>query len=273
MAVGNRQRELVIFATSLSPDPYINSILHSITHLNVQSVRIVVIGEPQDTNQSDGAQRATQVIQSITEQLESLAAGKYLRRSTPDAPGEVEPLRGNNAAEPYRRALQVLNRGGSSGIVVPLADLYSYLRRLSQNGQCIFDATALKKSLLVDVAATLLALDRDTVYSFELKRAPHFDQRDLFHRLRHQEDYEYRNLLASDTVRKAASRLRRWTIQSSWLAGVAGVLLLVGVVLLNARVGRDHSQWQAETLAYISLVSGAASIASLVVPFIRKHFE
>jgi hypothetical protein len=85
--------------------------------------------------------------------------------------------------------------------------LYAYLRRLSRGDHRIFDVTALKKSLLVDVAATLLALDKDTVYSFELKRAPSFDQRDLFHRLRHQEDYEYRNLLASEPVRSAAKRL------------------------------------------------------------------
>lgn len=266
MTFNTRGRELVVFVTSGLPDPYVNCLTHAILNLGVESATVVLVTESGVSPNPTDAREATQILRVITEQLEALCQRKYLHRSSPVADPVVEPLLVDSSPECYRRVLDVLNSGGATAKAVPITDLYAYLRQKSRTNNCLFDVTGLRKGLLMDLAAALLALDNDKVHSFELKRAPRFDQTDLFHSLKLHEEYEYRSLLSSPVVRAAVKRLRHWTVQAKTLALTTLVLLAVGIVLLRA--GRE-----VQVIGYVSLISGVASIASWLAPFVRKRLN
>jgi hypothetical protein len=134
---------------------------------------------------------------------------------------------------------------------------------ITSSKHCIFDVTALKKNLLIDVAVALLALGYDEVFTFELKRKPSFDQTDLYHQLSSPVDYAYRNLLSSAPVAASVSRLRRLTVGSRTVGLVASVLLAASLALYA---------WNpaSKTLAVTGIVSAVASIVSALYPFLRR---
>ncbi len=77
-----------------------------------------------------------------------------------------------------------MNQSGTTSVVIPIQELDERLRRFAATGQCIFDVSALKKNLLVDVVATLLSLQYSEVYSFELLQRQVYGPEDLYHGLR-----------------------------------------------------------------------------------------
>jgi hypothetical protein len=260
-------RHLVLFATSDAPDPYVNSIAHAVAHLGVSSVEIIVISEHDYPAELSGSAWATRVSERVTAQIEALATQMYIEYQADKSGGTRQPLAGAETAGVYGTVLSVINKGGMAARIVPLGGLYSELGKfVHASRSCVFDVTALKKNLLIDVAVALLALDHDEVFAFELKKPPSFDQSDLIHRLSSPADYAYRNLLDSGPVATGVSRLRRLAIRSKALAVLATVLLIVSLALFV---------WQPDSrlLALIGVVSGIASIASALYPFVVRLRE
>lgn len=186
---------------------------------------------------------------------------------TEGLPRPMEPLKDTEGRKTYSTVLEALERGKVTAMTISYGDLFPQLRQWIASGVAIFDVTALQKNLLVDVVSSSLLLDFYDVYSFELlKEHVTHGQDDLFHSLKIQQDFIYKNLLKSDPVQKAQKRLNRWRIQAktfSWLA--CGMLL--SSILLIILGPRDS------VLYYISLVSSLLGIVTALLPFVREKFE
>lgn len=166
-------KTLYTFATSERPDAYINALSHAIAHHEVTTFHVIVISEHDYKDISESKVWATNVISQISNQLSMLSKGKYLDDKT----GSAIPLKSTEDIDTYERCLETINKSGTTGIVIPLNELDKQLRLYASKGQCLFDVSALKKNLLVDVVAVLLSVNFSDVYSFELHKKPQYDQR------------------------------------------------------------------------------------------------
>jgi hypothetical protein len=253
------QETLYIFTTSERPDPYINTLVHVFSRFSIAAVRVVAISEHGYSDEREQA-RATSVVGQIDKQLSELAAGRYVRSAS--SGGGVAEI-DQRGAQIYARCIDQLNKSGISGTVVPLAKLDDYLKQFSARGSGVFDVTALKKHLLVDVVALLLSQGSSEVYSFELIKSPRFNEEDLIHSLREGE-FEYRNLTASIPVQRAADRITRRSIRFRTLIGLT---LSLGILLVVTQV------FFADTwlMTAFGLASIAASIGSYLFPLVRDR--
>lgn len=200
------------------------------------------------------------VLRRVTGQLRSLRDGHYLKHN--DRSGqEVQSLLVADTRKSYDRAFGVVETA-TAAATIKLSDLREELRARAKAG-CVFDVTALKNNLLVDVVLTLVALHSSEIYSFELRKRPVYDQQDLYHALSG-DDYTYRNLTESDPVSAAVQRIRRWTIGGQFY------LVLVVVVLLVA-VASGFVVDSPETAAVISKVADVVSILALLIPIVRQY--
>lgn len=215
-------KTLYIFATSERPDVYINTFAYVLSHLQVTSIYVVVISEHDYPEEVEASKLlASTVVANIYRQLSELSNGNYVeftRDSNSQSVQRVIPLQNRSDIEIYQRCLDTINQSGTStGIVIPLSDLDKKLREYVAKGSCIFDVSALKKNLLVDVVAILLSIGFSEVYSFELnplKKKQTYDQRDLYHNLQHNRDFIFRNLTTSTPVKLSLRRIRRWSARS-----------------------------------------------------------
>ena len=123
--------------------------------------------------------------------------------------------------------------------------------RLSK-GQCLFDVSALKKNLLVDVVAVLLSVNFSDVYSFELHKRPQYDQGDLYHILK-KSDYVFRNLTRSLPVTLSLNRIKKWSARSKAIILFTIILALIFIPI--------SIFWQESNV--MSVLNVAALIASI----------
>jgi hypothetical protein len=253
-------KTLYLVATSERPDPYINTLVHTLS-LGVSSVTIVVIGEHEYDDEREESLAST-VLANISTQLRLLAAGRYLSDAV--QPGRTNHVRiGQDDAKVYARCLEHLNQHSVTSVVVPLYELDDRLKGFISSGPCIFDVSALKKKLLVDVVALLLSNGFSEVYSFELLKSPTYDERDLIHALRH-EEYVYRNLTDSAPVRKALERVTSRYIRFRTMVRIALILFfLIGVPQILFA-----DSWLTRIFGSLSAV---ASIASFLFFFVLKE--
>lgn len=235
-------KTLYLFATSLRADPYVNAIVHSVHNLDVTAVTVVTITESGSTR-SEAA--ATSVLSSITRLLHELC-----EEATEDAP------------HLYTEALKSVV--DFRALTVPLNDLDLRIAELTKKGNAIFDVTALRKDLLVDIVALCTSRSFTRIYTFELRREPHYDQRDLIHNLRLGADYIYRNLTASTAVQLAVSRIQSRTISTKTLLAATG-LLVVALILTQIFWPRG---W---VMTLFALASVACGIVQTLALFLRDQ--
>jgi hypothetical protein len=258
-------KALYIFATSDRPDPYVNTIAYAADHLHPSSVTIVVVSEAQlgDENVQRSSLLATAVTLRILEQLEALVQGKYVSFQKDEK--RVETLESSAGIEAYQRGLRSINQNLSTRLV-GLRDLDGFLRNLVQEGNCIFDVTALKKNLLVDVVATLISLQFSEVYSFEILKKPTFGPSDLYHMLQPGDGYLFRNLASSNSVKVSLARIGRWSLN------VRRALFMVA--MLTAAIFIAMSLYPESKVSFALTVAGTvASIAQALLAILPSRGE
>ncbi|MGH9761505.1 MAG: hypothetical protein ACREDR_35030 [Blastocatellia bacterium] len=263
---------LYIFATSKRPDVYINTIAHTIEHLNdgdqLRGTYIIVVSEHGYPGEQDANLAATTVQSNISEQLEQLSTGSYVAKWHDSEPAEnrertnIEPLANPSKTTVYKKCLDAMNRGGVTAKGIPLSELDQTLMGYASKGDCIIDVSALKKNLLVDVVATLLSVGFHDVYSFELVREA-FGQEALYHNLRNGEDYVFRNLTKSKSVAGSLRRMRRWSVTRQ-------VIMLVTLVVALALVALAAFLPGTPALTVASFVAMASSIGSFISLFLPR---
>jgi hypothetical protein len=253
------RKTLYIFTTSERSDPYVNTLVYVFSRFSIAAVRVVAISEHGYSDDREQA-RATAVMARIDKQLSELADGRYVRSASSGGGAAEIDQRG---IEIYARCIDRLNEIGMSGVVIPLAKLDDYLQQYIASGSGIFDVTALRKHLLVDVVALLLSHGSPEVYSFELVKSPSFNEEDLIHNLREGE-FQYRNLTFSIPLQKAADRIARRSVRFRTLMSLT---LLLGVLLVVARVFFADT-WLMTAFGLASIV---ASIGSYLFPLVRDR--
>ena len=264
-----QNRRLILFATSENPDPYINAICYGVLHKDVKSIEVVAIADHSyaGSDYEPGKERAHYVLSKILAQLQGLSEGGYWPFKAGEGVQFQENLDDPTAKDLYKTVLESINRGGVSATTISFGELFARLRQWGSSGAVVFDVTALQKNLLVDVVSSSLLLDFAEVYSFELRKAHvTHDQDDLFHKLKPERDFVYRNLLQSAPVEQASRRIKRWKIQLRAYFVLAALVFVMPFILAII--------WPAEKVAaYIGFFSSLLTIATALLPFVREKFE
>jgi len=166
----------------------------------------------------------------------------------------------------YARCSERINNSGMLGIVIRLEELDDSLRQFMTEGSSLFDVTALRKELVVDVVALLLSRGCSEIYSFEIVKSPlYYDDRDLIHSLdESHDDFHYRNLTVSAPVQTALDRIVSRSIRFRTLLAFTASL---GLLLIAAQTFFSHTP----LMSILGAVSIAASIGSYLFPLVRDR--
>ena len=259
-------KTLYIFATSHRPDVYINAIAYSIEHLNVGSIHVIVVSEHSYLEEEQKAKlMATKVVANINHQLEALHNKKYLDfRKESGNPKSLE-LNNVDGISIYAKCLEVINKSGTTGIVIPYSKLDTKLREYIKKGNCTFDLSALKKNLLVDIVAIVISYSFSDVYTFELRKKPTFDQNDLYHNLRYDESFIFRNLADSHLVRNSLRRISRWSVKTR-------TILILTVIISLVFISLSIFWKNSPLLTIFNNLAIIASLGSYLYLFIKDKF-
>lgn len=217
---------LYSFATSGNPDTYINALTYASEHKNIDRYHLVVISEHEYQNESESELWASTINANISTQLQALSEGKYYKYTEK----ELIKLRDINGIEVYEKCLKTINNGGSSAIVISIDNLDSRIRKFIRKDNCLFDVSALKKNLLVDVISILISINFNEVYSFELVKEPTYSQNDLYHNLSSNE-FLFRKLTDSKPVKRSLARINKWTLRASLLLIFTIVVAIIFIPL------------------------------------------
>lgn len=256
-------KSLYIFATSERPDAYINTLAYAIEHLQITEIYIIVISEHDYAEEiREDNLLASTVVSNISTQLHALSRGQYIEKWENLNTRTTVSLLNQETHGVYERCLKAINESGTTGKVIPISDLDNKLNEYLSKSTCIIDVSALKKNLLIDVVATLLSIEFIEVYSFELKKKPTFNQSDLYHNLRHHDDYIFRNLAVSDSVKKSLGRIGKWSATAKTIMIFTAILAVISITL--------GFIWKDSTfLSTLNIISMMASISSYLFLFVR----
>lgn len=254
--MSRRPEELYIFVTSPRPDPYINTLVHVTRNYTLRQVHFIGIAE-HGYDEEGGEQRAATIMAGTQRMLERLAKGTY------DASDGAHRLP-DDAATEYRECLNRLAFARTSAMGVRWDDLAAKLREFTRPRNGIFDVTALKKNLLVDVVALLLSLGEWNVRTFEISKKPTFGAEDLIHSLKEGKDYKYRCLADSKHVESAR---RHMASRSLTLYSLLSVTIIVLGLVIVVQVTTPTS-WAQTSLV---IAGTTASIASWAFSLGRRR--
>lgn len=246
---------LYIFATSVRPDPYINSIMHWMASGSVQQIVLVCIHE-HGYGDEDSESQASAVQSSIQELLTSLAGGVYTSSSSPDV-----PIPADQAAR-YRECLEKLVYIQVTSLGIRWNQLGDRVREFRHGRRSAFDVTALKKNLLVDIFALLLSEGEEGIFSFELVRPQTYGPDDLMGALSIA-DFNYRCLTASNHV---ATAMRRMVARSVTFRVVALTTISIIIPVVLIQLYWPNSWLQSAIVA----IGAAVSLASWVFAFQQR---
>lgn len=256
---------LYLFSTSERPDAYINTMAYAIEHRQATAIFIIVISEHDYAEEmQESGLLASTVIANINEQLRKLSAGEYIEEWNGPNSHVASSLQNSTNIDVYKRCLDTMNRSGTTGIVIPLSNLDNTLRGYVSKGDCIIDVSALKKNLLVDVVATLLSIGFSEAYSFELIKKQTFNQADLYHNLRINDDYIFRNLAKSESVARSLRRISKWSARAK--AIMLFTALLAGIFIPLSVFWKDS-----HLLTVLNIAAMIASIGSYLFLFVRER--
>ncbi len=247
-------KSLYIFATTERPDAYINAVCYGVEHLDISSVHVVVVKNEKEAGYYP---RPATILGNISRQLSALSEYKYINYSNSQ---QKSDLIANYQADSYKKGLQILNDSENSSVSLNVEDLSPYLSEKISYGDCIFDVSALKKHLLIDVVAILLSLEFSQVYAFELKKKPSFNVDDIYHKLE-KHDFSYQNLTSSINVQKSIKILHRGIIDRKKLVKF---LILLAIVFVPLSIFWPNSPLFSvfSTLAMIASVAGYLFLAT-----------
>lgn len=241
-------RDLLVFTTSMRPDPYVNSLAFLLRAGGLQRVTFINIQDPADRpTESAGA-----VLHRVRALVQSLSNGKY---PTPKGDNPVD----RRVAECYQDMMRQLNSVTLGASTWERDALPDKLRIAVARGT-LFDVTALRKDLLADVITLLISLGHPAAFTFELKSQLPFDERSLYYVIA-TSDFSYSNLLAGENVARAVKRVAigRRSRRNLLITSAAILPVVVTVNLL----------WSESLLAgSLNWIAGAASIVSWLAYFI-----
>jgi len=196
-------------------------------------------------------QKAAKLADDVSTLVRHLEAGRYWQHRSPEVSESLNDLR---EPERFSRVLKSINWGslqiGRRGISEN--ELPRFLETEVAVGSS-FDVTSCKNSLVAGVTAALVARGRSSIYTFELRKLPTFDQYDLLPALEQQE-YIYRNLSDAPLLANAVKHINSFSVNRKNFMMISAITA-VFFALLAATLPQT---------AVFSLLTGFASFASVV---------
>lgn len=239
---GNAEKKLIIFVTSLDPHPYINVIAYHTDYSSVDHIQFVSVIEG-----NRAVTAAADIMASVRSTISSIAQGTY-------APGTAMP-KDREVRLRYAGLVDKLSTIIFSDANWHRNELDAHLRQ-SIASSTIFDVTAVKNDLLVEIATLLISLNHPRASSFELLRPPNHDYRDLYYFLG-TDEFRCKNLLDGPNIARALRRTAfRQVNRRLLLAAACTVLLLV--------VFTNYLWPQSIGANFLNAVATAASITGVV---------
>ena len=170
----------------------------------------------------------------------------------------------------YRKCWEKWQHLEHASLVIPYADLDSRLKEFSRDGHGIFDVTALKKNLLLELVVLLLSHNCADIYEFEiLRKKRFFNENDLIHSLMTSDevergDYVYRKLTDARYLKIAERRMMAGKLITFriWVA----LTVLVGCIILIVQF--LVPSYVAETT--VAAIAATAAIAGWLVVIRRS---
>lgn len=250
----DNESRLYILVTSDRPDPYINVITHALLHSPPAEIRFVGIKEHEYSNEQVD-QQVSATLAAIFKMFDSLAHGQYV---DPD-----NPVIEADWCSTYKSCMEKLENTPTTTMVVQWSELDKELGNWVAAGRPKFDVTTLKKNLLIDVVALLLARGCTEVYSFELLKKPTYDDRDLIHALTPNQ-YKYRGIAESRHVETAR---RRMVSRSLTFRSIAWLTIAIGIFVIAVQILFPRSWIQSMVVS----TATATSIAAWLYAFRRDN--
>jgi hypothetical protein len=201
------------------------------------------------------SQRISAILATIYATFDSLAHGYYSDSGNPTIELEWRST--------YRSCMEKLEGTPTTTMVVQWSELDKELGNWVTSGRSRFDVTTLKKNLLIDVVALLLARGCTEVYSFELLKTPNYDDRDLIHALTPNE-YRYRSIAESRHVEAAR---RRMVSRSLTFRSIVWVTVAIGLLVIAVQILFPRSWIQSMVVS----TATATSIAAWLYAFRRDN--
>ena len=266
-------QSLYIFVTSKRPDQYVNPIVHCLLYKGIRKVVFLHIKGLEGEAPSDSERGISlAVFLQVQSLLDDLSKGFY-RFFAGHKDGnkminlqDMYPGRLNLIKATYKQCLDMKVEWGYRDI--NYWDLREELARISKEEPgSIFDVTSIRKSHLGDILTCCIIEGIHSLYTFDLKIQPNFDEpwTMLFHELRtdnlEKSHYRYTNIVDTSIFKACSNSIlvRTPPIKISLL--VAAVLLLV---VLGVYFHFGEVNWFVQ-LAYI--ISAIASLLSLYLTF------
>jgi hypothetical protein len=246
---------LYVFVTSALPDPYVNVLIYALHHFDLSHIYFVSVAEHGYIDEdADENKRLRDIVTDVDKMLEELSDGKYKSRTKKTS----IPIPPASAAD-YRACQAKWDLLENTSIVIPWRDLDKKLTEFARNGRAVFDVTALKKNLLVDVTVLLLSRGCERIFEFEILKERSYDDRDLIHALKEEDNatngsYVYRNLTKTDYLTIAR---RRMVARSITFRNLILLTAAVGAIVLVVQI-LYPSSW-AETVVLIASTTAAIS--------------
>ena len=255
------RRRLYIFVTSRNPDPYVNVIVHSVQNFRLDKICFVSVVEHGYVTESDGeTQRLRAVTAEIDRRLVELSDGRYTGIKLLD--GSVRERRIDESSRVlYKSCVEKLERIENANLVISWTDLSEKLKEFSSDENAVFDVTALKKNLLVDVVVLLLSRGCSRVFDFEiLRRGVFYDERDLIHSLKPSNnvsrgDYLYRNLAENSHVKLAVKRMVARSMTFRQLVVVTALVTVI-VSVIQVSFPSSWAQTAVTIFATVAAIAG-----------------
>jgi hypothetical protein len=260
---------LYIFVTSAIADPYVNVLVHALRTFELSQICFISVAEHDYPNEDvDERNRLRTIVSDVDRVLGELAENKYYGKVRPSETESDPPPKsiGTDHAAIYKACFDKWELLENTSLVIPWRDLDKRLSEFSRDQHGIFDVTALKKNLLVDVVVLLLSRGCDRVFDFEiLRKTRYFDERDLIHALAPSDatltgDFVYRNLTQTNYLRIAQ---RRMVARSITFRNLLLVTAVVGAAVLLVQIFYPSS-WAETAVVAISTTAAIAAWAFLL---------
>jgi len=243
---------LVILASSLRPDVYFNIIAHN-ARQGVSQFVVAAVGDLPGEVPED---QSTALQHGINRFVEGLMRSVYIRVPESASNPEIPLDQPNEMADFFQEIswgrLQLTYRS------VPETDLTDFLKEERAAGAA-FDVTACKNSVLAGAAAWLVSRGGSSIYSFEIRTAQVFGERDLLPNLLPSQ-FVYRDLSNSRLIRGATRYVNAGTIrkQRFWLIS-AGVAIAVGLITFMVP-DEFATPFLATAATFATIMSGVALV-------------
>lgn len=280
-------KTLYIFADSVRPDPYINSIVHCVLDRDVRTIKIIHIrglGRLQETDGQDtqeisrqGSGFSGRLLGDIQAQLKGLAErGEYTFAEDHERKGErllldndYDSVKVIQIQDFYRRYRSISVSWSNADI--DYSHLRSELRKIAKEKYSAYaDISTVRKKYLGDIISAALVEGLEQLHTFDIL-LPKLDYQHPWRMLIHdlikdqKSLFSYVNIISTPIYRDC-SRVVFVRAPRLAFSEIATVVFLGGAFIIYWKIGSSNQVMQT-----VLAMSGIASLLSLVFVFVTPR--